>query len=199
MNHERIRVKPQSIVGINHVCEEYLKTIGLMPKFPSCIDVELLLDGLNDTYGVRHRLVTHLESGAEAEYDALKGHIYIPCSSFEQAIDGNSHHRFTIAHEVGHVILHKEQLLSRQYTLHRTMIKAYEDSEWQADTAAGCLLAPLSLCETLFRVQEKKDQIDFQMFEHRIQTRFGLSKSSAARKVQQIKENPMIIGRLKQE
>ena len=49
--------------------------------------------------------------------------------------------RFTVAHEIGHLILHEGFALARGAVRH----KHYEDSEWQADTFAAELLMPTFL------------------------------------------------------
>lgn len=50
--------------------------------------------------------------------------------------------RFTIAHEFGHLFMHKGVALNRGDGNH----KPYEDSEWQANQFATELLAPLEGC-----------------------------------------------------
>lgn len=50
--------------------------------------------------------------------------------------------RFTIAHEFGHLFMHKGVALNRGDGNH----KIYEDSEWQANQFAAELLAPLQGC-----------------------------------------------------
>lgn len=72
-------------------------------------------------------------------YDAL----------FEQNSNTNRA-RSTLAHEIGHAVLHKSELRSgrhrpREFALRRaprTDLQAYEDSEWQAHMFAGALLMP---------------------------------------------------------
>lgn len=57
--------------------------------------------------------------------------------------------RFTLAHELGHVVLHATQLqaMNRQIgelVLHRRFsLPAYRDPEWQADQFAAALLMPM--------------------------------------------------------
>lgn len=50
--------------------------------------------------------------------------------------------RFTIAHEFGHLLMHKGVALNRGDGNH----KIFEDSEWQANQFAAELLAPLQGC-----------------------------------------------------
>ena len=53
--------------------------------------------------------------------------------------------RFTVAHEIGHLILHEGFALARGAVRH----KHYEDSEWQADTFSAELLMPSHMCKEL--------------------------------------------------
>ena len=61
--------------------------------------------------------------------------------------NGNPRNRYTLAHEVGHVILHSDivmqlaPLAARRNT--QRPIKTYENAEWQAEHAAGALLLPI--------------------------------------------------------
>lgn len=54
---------------------------------------------------------------------------------------GNGRDRFTVAHELGHLVLHNGVGLARKM-VEPTSLKAYENSEWQANTFAGALLIP---------------------------------------------------------
>ena len=60
---------------------------------------------------------------------------------YERATMGVPRDIFTIAHEIGHALLHddiEEIALARN----DENIKAYENPEWQANTFAGELIAP---------------------------------------------------------
>ncbi len=62
--------------------------------------------------------------------------------------------RATIAHELGHVLLHRE-ILEETHTLRKTELvprkelRAYEDPEWQAWTLAQCFLMPMRTVQML--------------------------------------------------
>lgn len=56
----------------------------------------------------------------------------------------NGRSLFTFAHEFGHIILGHERTLNREETLEH---KAFEDSEWQANTFAAEFLMPLPIIE----------------------------------------------------
>lgn len=76
---------------------------------------------------------------------------------YEQALEGNPRHRFTIAHEIGHAVLHNDIRKLARIEGKLPSIKAYEDPEWQANEFAGELLAPAQLIANL-TVSEIVDQ-----------------------------------------
>ena len=61
---------------------------------------------------------------------------------YERARRGEGRDRFTIAHEIGHYILHNTNLLTLTRVYPNEKVKPYEDVEWQADAFAGELLCP---------------------------------------------------------
>lgn len=66
-------------------------------------------------------------------------------SVYKGACDGIGRDRFTLAHELGHFILHPGIPKAFAQNKSGVKLKAYEDSEWQANTFAGLLLAPTHL------------------------------------------------------
>lgn len=74
----------------------------------------------------------------EAQAYPDKNLIKIKNSVYDAACDGQGHARFTLAHELGHILLHKNQQAS--YARGDNHHKIYEDSEWQADTFASAFL-----------------------------------------------------------
>lgn len=65
---------------------------------------------------------------------------------YEGACRGEGRDRMTIAHEIGHAILHTDSLVSaRDFG----SIKTFEDPEWQAKAFAGHLLISDSAIESL--------------------------------------------------
>jgi Zn-dependent peptidase ImmA (M78 family) len=88
------------------------------------------------------------ERKEEAKTDVLVGTIYIKESVFNEA----AHKRYcrahyTIAHEIGHFILHRAlNTLNFARTSEAGSYKVYENPEWQADTFASELLMPYEQC-----------------------------------------------------
>lgn len=58
---------------------------------------------------------------------------------YEGAHEGNGRDRMTVAHEIGHLLMHKNIAFARA---ERVEIRAFESSEWQAKCFSGELLSP---------------------------------------------------------
>ncbi|PZT06150.1 hypothetical protein A7X87_08395 [Stenotrophomonas maltophilia] len=56
--------------------------------------------------------------------------------------------RFTVAHELGHLLMHNGVSLARNMKK-PSELKPYENSEWQANTFAGALLIPTATAQRL--------------------------------------------------
>lgn len=79
--------------------------------------------------------------------------IYIKESVYERAVAGFGRDRFTIAHEVSHVLLLEGQQIQVAKNRGNEAIPLFCDPEWQADCLAGELLVPYHLCRNM-SVQE---------------------------------------------
>lgn len=85
-----------------------------------------------------------------------KNLIYIREDVYERACEGIGRDRFTMCHELGHLMMHRRVALSRIDP--RNPPKIYRNSEWQADTFASYLMMPPSLvaqCGSVFAMQEE--------------------------------------------
>lgn len=73
------------------------------------------------------------------------------------AVAGCGRDRLTIAHEIGHLLLHGDDSIALCRLEPDESLKPYEDPEWQADAFGGELLAPSYLIRGLAirAVQEK--------------------------------------------
>lgn len=92
-------------------------------------DVEIVDDNSNE-----------LAINEYAKYIPSENIIKIKQSVYDGAVDGNGKDRFTLAHELGHAILHRELALSRCDRKPKT----YEDPEWQANEFAANVLCPMN-------------------------------------------------------
>ncbi len=73
------------------------------------------------------------------------------------AVNGSGRDRLTIAHEIGHLLLHDDNSIAMCRLEPNQKLKPYEDPEWQADAFGGELLAPSYLIKGLsnWEVQER--------------------------------------------
>ena len=69
---------------------------------------------------------------------------------------GNGRDRFTIAHEIGHLLLHQNNNVSLYRLEPHTRLKPYEDPEWQANAFAGELLMPIDIIKDMSIDQIRK-------------------------------------------
>lgn len=87
---------------------------------------------------------------ADMDDHALTDHtnkiIYIREDVYLGAKAGKGRDRMTIAHEVGHAVLHTPQRVVYARSFNET-IPAYKDPEWQAKAFAGELLIPIEKLE----------------------------------------------------
>ncbi|WP_370244917.1 ImmA/IrrE family metallo-endopeptidase [Alteromonas abrolhosensis] len=87
-----------------------------------------------------------------------KNLIKIKQSTYDGALRGSGRDRFTLAHEIGHLFLHKNISSFARSSSPSTKHKAFEDSEWQADCFAAELLMPFDdvrRCTSALEVQFK--------------------------------------------
>lgn len=68
---------------------------------------------------------------------------------YNGAIEGDGMHRFTVAHEIGHFLLHGNRSVALARIDPKEKIPAYKDPEWQASCFAGELLMPAELIKNM--------------------------------------------------
>lgn len=97
-----------------------------------------------ERFGITYDVVedTFLPAGVEASCIPEERIIYIALSTYQDICRNDGRARFTIFHELGHL------LLAHSRTFHRdtkTDFPVYENSEWQADQFAAEILMPLNI------------------------------------------------------
>ncbi len=146
--HNRLKgypVPPCSTAQIQHVATEFRRSIG--GEFQESLEMitEYLI----------HERYLHVmtdqevaQKGVEGYYSPAKECIVLSDSAYAACLDrSNPRALFTLAHELGHMILGHELTLRRESGStgdHRI----YEDSEWQANTFASELLMPEEIIRT---------------------------------------------------
>ncbi len=107
-----------------------------------CVDIVAILESMPDR-GVEYEILPREDMGDKhGQTFPMANRIYIREDIYNGACDGCPRDRLTIAHEIGHLILHKTDNLSLARVPDDARIPVYCDSEWQADVFAGELLAP---------------------------------------------------------
>ena len=104
------------------------------------------------------------------------------------SIESNNRARFSVAHEISHVILHREQADSFDMMVARNIerkLPSYRTSEWQANLGAAALLMPYgrfskALHEACMLFKDEKAVIRY------LSLRFGASKDSVERRAKTI-------------
>lgn len=102
-----------------------------------------------------------------------KSHMEIREDVYIAASNGDGRAQFTLAHELGHLVMHSNLNQSKSYARNSSSHKPYEDSEWQADTFGAEFLMPMSAAAKCGSPEE-------------IASRFGVSITSANIRYKQI-------------
>ena len=156
-------VKPLKLKDIRTICSRVRKLLGIPVDEP--IDIVRLLEHKLHLLGIEFEIVP--ESELEMRHgESLLGQkiIRIREDVYNRACEGHGRDRLTMAHEVGHIILHQKEdiVLTRS----EGTIPPYMDPEWQANAFAGELLAP-------FQYIKHMDILD-------ISTQYGVSIEAAS-------------------
>lgn len=139
------KVHPKSIDEIRKITTDVRSLIGLQPGW---VDVHFILESTFTTYIPRFEY--DIKEFEFLGNDLARTHPLIPRIEvrddvYDKLCMGNGMARFTIAHEFGHLFLHRSPILQMGDGIH----ERYEDSEWQANTFAAEFLMPIEECKHL--------------------------------------------------
>lgn len=113
------------------------------------IDIVKVLESMQDK-GIDVEIMPKYTMGNKhGQTFPMKNLIQIREDVYNHACDGCARDRMTIAHEIGHLILHSTDDISLARVPDGVSIPVYCDSEWQANAFAGELLAPHEHLKTL--------------------------------------------------
>lgn len=138
-------VKPRSRDDIKNLTKALRIASPEAIQSTGAIDVIYLLERLNEGIGFEILNDSDLPEQTYAFTDN-NGCIRIKQSVYELAVEGDPRHRFTIAHEIGHKLMHVSEIGFTRSSDAST--KIYCDSEWQANEFAGQLLLPDDVLKT---------------------------------------------------
>lgn len=118
-----------------------------------------------------HVVEDHVLRGREAETYPDKKVIRVTETVYRKANMGERRARFTIAHELGHLFLHRGIGLRLARVAANQEIPAYRDSEWQADSFAGEYLMDAKLYAKCESVQEAAELFQVSYMAAKVQGR----------------------------
>lgn len=121
---------------------------------------------------------------AEARYleDESSFIIRVSEATYEALIENNGRARFSVCHELGHIVLHDAQLIRLSHIPHVQAAlqraaapehKVFWDTEWQADSFAASFLVPTDGLKAL------RSQRGGWLSSSAVSTTFGVSNESA--------------------
>jgi Zn-dependent peptidase ImmA (M78 family) len=157
------KVSPLSTDRIRKVAHQIRDTFQIVDGY---IPIVLLIELLHQQELIEFEIVE--QALMPDDYGLTfpkKGKIVIRQDVYDLAVSGDGFGRFTIAHELGHLILHNQEVVYAR-NKHGGHHKTFEDSEWQADKFAQELLVDV-------RHVSKGDQISD------IECKFGVSRKAA--------------------
>lgn len=146
--------KPASVANIRNYAN-FTRSYIIGTSFKRSLNMVKTLDILTfklAKYNFNYQILDDndgiFEKCEEAKTDIINGTIYIKQSIYEEAYSEKyCRANFTIAHEIGHFILHRVlNLISFSRVANTNQKKPYEDPEWQANTFASELLMPYEEC-----------------------------------------------------
>lgn len=134
------RVPSRTVVNIRDRALAVRKT--LIRKNLPFFEMAPFIEQLHD-YGIVYDVVeaNELPTGIEACCVPEQRSITLSADTYAKACDDDPRARFTVIHELGHILLAHARTLNRDIG---AKIEAYEDSEWQANQFAAEFLMPLS-------------------------------------------------------
>lgn len=147
------------------------------------IDLEVFLERLS-SYGITIDVVDDVDMPgfsfhSEACCIPETATIYLTELTYEKACSNDPRTRFTIFHELGHLILGHSRELHRGNV--PKDIKPYVDSEWQADQFSAEMTMPLNVI------------LELKLFDSElIRRQFGVSEPAARRRYEQLKNKRLI-------
>lgn len=173
-------VEPKSTLNIRTIAIHVRKVLEMSDK---AVNMERFLEELCK-WGIVYDVVDDSDMPgfsihSEAYCVPETATIYLTSETYEKACNGDARTRFTIFHELGHLLLGHSRKFHRGQTMKE--LKCYFDSEWQADQFAAEMIMPLDIIikHALYSVKK-------------IQERFLVSAQAAQRRYDQLKNNNYI-------
>ena len=133
-------VRPRSWKEIDEIAQSFRARYGVIEAFIN--PIKILEEDMLEKQGVHLDVYPEDSMGLTEGFTDFHGnYIVLREDVYHSAWNGNTRARFTVAHEIGHIELHKSQIngMTRMPT---SADKDYVLSEPQANEYAACLLMP---------------------------------------------------------
>lgn len=116
------------------------------PFFPIVHFIEWVLANPENDMGMEFEIVEpHEMQDTYGMTNTGRNIMNIRSDVYDRAVQGNPRDRFTLCHELGHYLLHQPESISYA----RGEIPAYRNPEWQANTFAAELMAPMNMVKDM--------------------------------------------------
>jgi len=146
MTNEHYLAPATSIAAINRFTLRIREVMGLEGKlfFPIVHFIEVILPQLDSLFeleivDIKDMSTNYAETLPSCHSMRIREDVY------EGAIADNGRDRFTLAHEVGHYLMHQDGVVALARNDVRQEIPHFARPEWQANTFSAALLAPPTL------------------------------------------------------
>lgn len=152
------KVPPKSITDIRGYAKYIRDALNLGNKKIDMVElIEFILPVYLEDFS--YSILEKIEMGddeARTYPDSLL--IEIRSDVYNDLTNGGRREQFTLAHELGHLIMHAGIDKKVRFARNKQAHKIYEDSEWQANEFAGEFLMPYEealICSSVEEIHEK--------------------------------------------
>lgn len=139
MNHRGFVVPPRSTAAIYNLAAGVRKCFSDIITAKGFLQIDVVYELLPEFLSgfELHILEKHELGNDHGRTYPDKLQIHLRKDVYDQACQGHGRDRFTLAHELGHLFLHRGIAFARAMD---GSTKIYQNSEWQANTFASALL-----------------------------------------------------------
>jgi len=157
--HQIVQVPPLSRRNIRDRADEIRSALKISsPYFPVIDVIEFNMQKAIDDFVLEVWTTDDMTSAFGSETHAMSYpdelRMILRDDVYRGAKKDRGRDRFTVAHEFGHILLHRFAGMARRLP---SEVLAFENSEWQADAFAGELLMPLPFVLACRTIQEIVD------------------------------------------
>ena len=152
------KVEPKSRNDLRETARVIREKLKIKTLFFPIVELLDSLTILDPTFNYAVEEDCEFAPGEHAYWEPVERTMHIRESVYNGAYEGKGRDRMTIAHEVGHYILHTDQYPKMCRAISPRSIRAFESSEWQAKAFAAELLIPADIIDSSCSPEEIAEQ-----------------------------------------